>query len=598
MQTVRSGRTSRGLAASRRTGSRKKRIVQRSWPIASESARILIVDDEEIVLHFASDALSTVGHLVTSTQKPQEALRLIASEKFDFLLTDIKMPDMDGIMLARSAVESDPEIGILFMTGYADVETAKKAIATGAYDYIMKPFELPEIRNSVNAAVVKRREIQKKQGSKGLQHLSELMGALYTAGDAASLTRLILRFALFHFNLTEGMVLFYNRTKEQLNVLMSRGPEEILSARTESFPISEFPAEILAGGESEFSSTLDSHPFFNKLADREDLSVISRAIRLSKSGSYFIFSMPATEKLKLVLIVKSDGEMVVNEAARQMLTVLLSLSSISLDNLILLEEAQEAMSRLEDFKDHLVGLERVATQGMMSSEIAHELNNFIAIIQSNVELFEMKAGGTYPETSVKYLDNVKKNIGRFEKFTASLSAAGKLETKRQNADLNEMINEIAAFARHQKRFRKLTIVTRLDESLPHVYVDQSQIQQVLYNLINNAADAIDYDRRDGRIEINTQYDASTKELTLLVCDNGCGFTPENLQKAFRDRFTTKEHGHGFGLTVMRKIIKNHGGSIAAQSEEGKGATITIKIPLVEAESAVNIEQSVTAASCS
>jgi signal transduction histidine kinase/CheY-like chemotaxis protein len=490
------------------------------------------------------------------------------------------MPDMDGISLARKALETDPELGILFMTGYADVETAKKAIATGAYDYIMKPFELPEVRNSVNAAVAKRREIQKKQGSRGLQHLSELMGALYTAGDAGSLTRLILRFALFHFGLKEGMVLFYNKASEQLQIVLAQDPTTTLIAKVDEFPQSEFSRDLLDGGETECSSDIDKHPFFACLVARKECAQVVQALR-SGGGSFCIFSLPATEKLKLILVVRSDGEMAVNEADRQMLTVLLSLSSISLDNLILLQEAREAMIRLEDFKDHLVGLERVATQGMMSSEIAHELNNFIAIILSNVELFEMKAGGTYPETSVKYLENVKKNIGKFEKFTTSLSDAGKLDTKRQESDLNEMINEIAAFARHQRRFRKITIKLDLDPALPRVLIDQSQIQQVLYNMMNNAADAIDSMQPNGNVSISTKYDAEKHEFVLAVSDNGCGFSPENLQKAFRDRFTTKENGHGFGLTVIRKVIKNHGGSINLASQPGAGALITITVPIAD-----------------
>ncbi len=490
------------------------------------------------------------------------------------------MPEMDGITLAQKALETDPEIGILFMTGYADVETAKKAIATGAYDYIMKPFELPEIRNSVNAAFAKRKEIQKKQGSNGLQHLSELMGALYTTGDAESLTGLILRFALFHFGLQEGLVFFYNKDSEQLRVTMAGNDGTTLVANVDGFSIGEFPRDLLDGGETEFSGDVDRHPFLSRLSSRESCAAITSALRTGK-GTLCFFSLPATEKLKLIIVVRSENEIAVNEVDRQMLTVLLSLSSISLDNLILLQEARDAMSRLEDFKDHLVGLERVATQGMMSSEIAHELNNFIAIILSNIELFEMKAAGTYPESSVKYLDNVKKNIGKFEKFTNSLSDAGKLDTKRQNADLNEMINEIVTFARHQKRFGKIIIETELDVNLPRVLIDQSQIQQVLYNMLNNAADAIGTGRIDGRIRLVTKYDAEKHEFSLVVTDNGCGFSSENLQRAFRDRFTTKEHGHGFGLTVIRKVIRNHGGTIVVDSQPDAGACITITVPIAD-----------------
>ncbi len=521
-----------------------------------------------------------MGHTILSTPSPQEVLRLVSREKFDFVLTDIKMPDMDGITLAQRVLEIDPEIGIIFMTGYADVETAKKAIATGAYDYIMKPFELAEIRKSIATAFAKRRDLQKKQGAGGLQHLSHLMGALYTAGDSESLIKLILRFALFHFGLKEGMVLFYNKSEEQAQIVLSSAEQPMQFARVDTVCLRDFPDDFLGASELEFNGQIVHHPVFERLIERAELQPISQNLRNSE-GNYCLFSLPATEKLKLVLVIKCEHPTTVTEADRQMLTVLLSLSSISLDNIVLLQEVQSAMVRLEDFKDHLVGLERAATQGMMSSEIAHELNNFIAIILSNVELFEMKAAGSYPETAIKYLENVKKNIGKFEKFTASLSAAGKLETKRQTGDLNELIQEIATFARHQRRFRKVRIELDLDAALPPMLIDMSQMQQVLYNMINNAADAIGADRSDGIICIRTRFNAEKHEFTLVVQDNGAGFSPENLQKAFRDRFTTKEHGHGFGLTVCRKVIKNHEGTISVESEPGQGASITVTIPIVE-----------------
>lgn len=525
-----------------------------------------------------------MGHTILSTPSPQEALRLVSHEKFDFVLTDIKMPDMDGIALAQRVLEIDPEVGILFMTGYADVETAKKAIATGAYDYIMKPFELAEIRKSVATAFAKRRDLQKKQGAGGLQHLSNLMGALYTAGDSEALIKLVLRFALFHFGLKEGMVVFYNKAAELVQVVLGTAGQDTHLIRIEPAPAAEFPEDFFAAGESEFTGRISQHPALHRLLGLSAFSGLAGSLS-DNAGSYCFFSLPATDKLKLVLVIKSDQPVSVTEADRQMLTVLLSLSSISLDNIVLLQEAQSAMVRLEDFKDHLVSIERAATQGMMSSEIAHELNNFIAIVLSNIELFEMKAAGAYPETAVKYLENVKKNIGKFEKFTASLSAAGKLDTKRQSFDLNELINEIATFARHQRRFHKIRLELALDSALPQVFLDMSQMQQVLYNIINNAADAIGAARADGVIRISTQFDADNHAFSLVVQDNGCGFSPENLQRAFRDRFTTKEHGHGFGLTVCRKVVKNHEGAIEVESTPGNGATITISIPLADPQTA-------------
>jgi signal transduction histidine kinase len=515
-------------------------------------------------------------------------LRLVESEKFDFLLTDIRMPDMDGIALARKSLELDPELGVIFMTGYADVDTAKKAIAAGAYDYVMKPFELPEIRHSVTTAVQKRQELQEKRGSKGLSQLSDLTGALYTVGDCRSLLKLILGFALFHLGLAEGSVIYCDRKSKTLRVVSTDNiRQSAFFEAVESFQAC-LSAELLAATEMQHNGSMESHPLFKQLFQETDSSAIKNVLA-GQQGHFLSMSLPATETSKLILTIKSEREITVKEVDRHLITVLLSMSSISLDNLVLFEEARSAMTRLEDFKDRLVGLERAATQGMMSSEIAHELNNFIAIIASNIELFEMKSQGQFPEESAKYLENVKRNLGRFENFTKSLSDAGKMVTNRQMADLNEMIREIVTFASHQRRFRLIKLDTNLDSNLPPVYIDTSQMQQLIYNLLNNAGDAIGSERRDGSISITTKYDAEQGVLEFTAKDNGIGFSLENLKKAFRDRFTTKEHGHGFGLTVCKKIIANHGGNVVVDSQEGVGTSIrvTISCTLPETDQAKN-----------
>ncbi|NIN94422.1 MAG: response regulator, partial [Anaerolineae bacterium] len=102
------------------------------------------------------DALRSQGHQVTGTSRPLEALDKLRHEKFDFILTDIKMPGMDGMELIQSAHRIDPSMGAIFMTGYASLDTAKRAIQEGAYDYILKPFDLQEIRSAIARAIQKR----------------------------------------------------------------------------------------------------------------------------------------------------------------------------------------------------------------------------------------------------------------------------------------------------------------------------------------------------------------------------------------------------------------------------------------------------------
>ncbi len=535
-------------------------------------------------MSFASDALSAVGHSVSATSDQQQALKWIGSESFDFLLTDIKMPEMDGITLAQKALEEDPELGVLFMTGYADVDTAKKAIATGAYDYIMKPFELAEIRQAVDMAVVKRQELQEKGSSKGLSQLSELMSALYTVGDSQSLLKLILGFALLHFNLNEGFVLLYDLKAKLLKTVITDNVRRSEFIELEVELPEELPEDLFDAEETMVSESFERHPLRTTLPTTLESQCLGPVLK-DRHGHLTSFSWPANQNLKLVLTLCSERELGIKETDRRLLTVMLSLSSISLENLMLYEEARATMTELENLQNHMIGLERVATQGLMSAEIAHELNNFLTIITSNIELFEMKAANDLPEDSTKHLDKVKTHLQKVEKFTASLSDAGKMQSTRAECDLNEMISELVSFTAHQKRFRHIEVVTDLDPELRPQNLDSSQMQQFLYNMLNNAADAVGRERDDGKITISTKANAKMANFRLKIRDNGCGFTPDNRQKAFKDRFTTKDKGHGFGLMVSKRIIDNHDGKLEIESAPNQGTTIRVTFPSFEAATA-------------
>lgn len=487
------------------------------------------------------------------------------------------MPEMDGITLAQEAMKCDPEIGVMFMTGYADVDTAKKAIATGAYDYIMKPFELQEIREAVRLAMKKRQELQEKGGSKGLSQLSELMSALYTVGDSQSLLKLILGFALLHFDLNEGFVLLYDLKSKLLKSVATDNIRQSDFSETEVPIPDQLPMSIFDTDEMVVAESIDKHPVHSSLPSLVEAERLGPVLK-DRHGFLTSFSWSANQNLKLILTLCSERELPVKDSDRKLLSVMLSLSTISLENLILFEEARTAMAELDNLQDHMITLERVATQGLMSAEIAHELNNFLTIIFSNVELLEMKTDGAIPEGAIKYLDNVKKHLKNMEKFTASLSDAGKMESKRSDCNLNSLISDLVSFSSHQKRLRRVKLETNLDSKLPILRADTSQMQQLLYNVLNNAADAIGGKRTDGRIVITTKANPDTTHLTLTVSDNGSGFAPENLDRVFRDRFTTKETGHGFGLMVCKRIVESHGGEITIDSKPSEGSAVTITMP--------------------
>ena len=120
--------------------------------------RILVVDDEDIVRTSCSRTLSPEGYEVRLAKNGVEGLKMASEERFDLVLTDLKMPDMDGIEVLRIIKEQWPETAVIIVTGYQTVDTAVKAIKLGAYDYIEKPFTPDALISAVAEAMANRQK--------------------------------------------------------------------------------------------------------------------------------------------------------------------------------------------------------------------------------------------------------------------------------------------------------------------------------------------------------------------------------------------------------------------------------------------------------
>jgi signal transduction histidine kinase len=136
----------------------------------------------------------------------------------------------------------------------------------------------------------------------------------------------------------------------------------------------------------------------------------------------------------------------------------------------------------------------------MASSISHELNNFLTLILGGVELMQMALAAEECGKAQSMLDKIRANIINMERFTAGLTDYARLESNRQAADLNSVIEDVLSFLSVQSRFKHITITSDLAVGLPQFKMDTDQIAQLLMNLLNNAADAIkDASRQDGVI---------------------------------------------------------------------------------------------------
>lgn len=152
--------------------------------------RLLIVDDEEQLVSMCTEAMVAEGYEARGASQGEEALRLVSEDRFDVIITDLVMPQVDGLRLIQTAKEEDPGAVVIVITGYASVENAVRAIRQGAYDFLAKPFTVDELAISVERALERRRLAEENRSLKRMTLLLEDLKGVASECDLARLNRI------------------------------------------------------------------------------------------------------------------------------------------------------------------------------------------------------------------------------------------------------------------------------------------------------------------------------------------------------------------------------------------------------------------------
>jgi signal transduction histidine kinase len=241
---------------------------------------------------------------------------------------------------------------------------------------------------------------------------------------------------------------------------------------------------------------------------------------------------------------------------------------VTLDDITATQEVEDRLRRLQQSSD----------KGMMVSAISHELSNLLTLITGSVELAETVIERGQPEQAGKMLKRIKAASKRMERFTSSMMDSHKIESKKSKLNVNHVIEDVLGYIVGQKRFMQICVDANLGAMVPELMLDKDQMSQLLLNFLNNAADAIlEASRGDGRMLIKTHSDA--ENVHVEISDNGCGMTERTRTRLFQSHFTTKTHGHGYGLMTCSRILEDHSATILVDSTVGQGTTFHILVPI-------------------
>ncbi len=238
----------------------------------------------------------------------------------------------------------------------------------------------------------------------------------------------------------------------------------------------------------------------------------------------------------------------------------------------------EDISELIELNEQIIKLERFATEGEISSGIAHDIKNYLAILKGNFDLMHFKFDAEFKTKHKNHIAAMDKGFEEIESFVENLMGGRGDEGAFAEVNLIEMIRVIVRFLAPQERFHHIKIARVVDPSFPtKLQLNERQIQQVLLNLLMNAAEAFNAltDKPNKEISVELRIDETNYRPQLIVADNGPGIPVELQAGLFNKRFTTKERGHGIGLITVKKIVEQHQGTIQAESIPGVGTKFVI-----------------------
>jgi PAS domain S-box-containing protein len=240
--------------------------------------------------------------------------------------------------------------------------------------------------------------------------------------------------------------------------------------------------------------------------------------------------------------------------------------------------AEQALAKARSDLAHVA---RVTTLGALTASIAHEVNQPLAGIITNASTCLRMLAADPPN-----VDGARETARRTirdgnraaEVVTRLRALFSKKNASTETVDLNETAREVVALSLSELQRSQVTLRQELADDLPPVTGDRVQLQQVILNLLLNAADAMhDIDDRPRLLVIRTEHDTDN-HIRLSVQDTGVGFEPQAVTKLFDAFYTTKSAGMGIGLSVSRSIIESHRGRLWAAPNDGPGATFSFSIP--------------------
>lgn len=500
------------------------------------NTKILVIDDEAVNVRVLSMSLKADGYDVVSAYSGKEGLEVFKKESPAIVLTDIKMPEMDGLEVLRHVKELNPYTEVIIVTGHGDIDSAIEALQYGASDFINKPIKDEVLSIALERAKEKldiRRQL--KEYTDDLENMVKI--ATEEFERKSNFQSKLIRSS------NDGIV----ATDDEWNIVtFNPGAESIFG---------------YSGYEIRGSDARKLYP--PEISDA--LEKIAACAEARKA------ELPWRE----ISITSKSGEAIPVRCSGAILRE----KNQMMGSVTFFQDLRE-IKRLER---ELLKSERLAAIGQTVAGMAHCIKNILHGFKGGSYLVDIGLDRNDTNRLKTGWQMIQRNIGRTSDLVLDLLSYSKERPPEYEPCLpNDVADDVCELLKENANEHDIEIIRAFSPDVGEVSMDPRTVYRCLLNLVSNAIDACMFDEdaldKEHCVCVRTIREEQ-KFIRFEVEDNGAGMSDEVRAKIFTSFFSTKGgQGTGLGLLVTMKLVDEHGGTIGVTSSLGKGTTFTIRFP--------------------
>ena len=536
--------------------------------------RILVADDETRIVELCVQLLTKDGYHVRGVTSGHDAIACLEADSYDLLIVDIRMPDVDGLTVLRVGLAMDPNLTSVVITGYATMGRVIEALNSGARGFLLKPFNVDELNAAVESALAQRQKEQEWLRLRAQLPILVISQTLMTAGDVSELSRRLLEVVTRQMGVSRAVLALLDDDTGDLQIAAAVG----------------LPEESTDGVRVPWSSALEEalHTREVLMLEPQALDDLDHSLRElacePRSGNLVLVPLRTGKKdvgLLCLNAVTSGGRPVaLSPSDLNLLSIMGGQIAIALENGRMYAMEQQRTAELGRALEQQQELDRLKNEFIQN--VSHELRTPLSMILGYAELLAAGDLGPIDEKQQGPLDIIVQRSYTLRDLIGNITAILENESRQhtlQLVQLNSLIDEALVDFQVLADQAGLKLSGNCVSPLPPVLGDAEHLRRVVDNLIGNA---LKFTPAGGRIEVRLRGDNGT--VLLQIADSGIGIDSDHIGRIFErfyqvDGTSRRMHGGcGLGLALVKEIVERHGGTVAVDSEPGKGSTFTVSLP--------------------